>query len=131
MLTLTHQFGPGAYFALTFSAKPDERIRSMLKGAGFRWSPASATWWRAKVSGAADFLAALERAIDRAEGVRRPVGACWVCQSPDGFFRTRGAASPVWCDACAARIDAEEKAAIVADRFDMQVEDNMRDSCGL
>jgi hypothetical protein len=47
----------------------------------------------------------------------------------------------VWCDACATRIDAEEKAAAdaryrerkqqSADWFDMQVEDNMRDACGL
>jgi hypothetical protein len=141
MLTFTHQFGSGAYFALKFNEKPCERIRSILKGAGFRWSPASATWWRSKVSGAADFMAALQRAIDGAEGIRRPVGACWVCQSPDGFFRNRGAAAPVWCDACAARIDAEEKAAAdaryrerkqqSADWFDRQVEDNMRDACGL
>jgi len=61
------------------------------------------------------------------------------CQSPDGFFRNRGAAPPVWCDACAARIAAEEKAAAdardrerkAADWFDMQVEDSMRDACGL
>jgi hypothetical protein len=145
MLTFTRQFGPGAYFALKFNEKPCERIRSILKGAGFRWSPASATWWRSRVTGGADFLAALQRAIDGAEGIRRPNGACWVCQSPEAFFRNRGAAAPVWCDACAARINAEEKAAEAAadaryrerkrqesgDRFDMQVEDNMRDACGL
>jgi hypothetical protein len=145
MLTFKHQIGPGAYFALRFSAKPDERIRSMLKANGFRWSPASASWWRGRVTGAAHFLAALAKAIDSAEGIRRPVGACWVCQSPEGFFRNRGAAAPVWCDACATRIDAEEKTAEAAadardrerkrqestDWFDVQVEDSMRDACGL
>lgn len=71
----------------------------MLNGAGLRWSPASATWWRAKVTG--------------------------------------GAASPLWCDACAARIDAEEKAVEETrrtsrgDRFDMHLEDTMRNACGL
>jgi hypothetical protein len=130
MLTFTHQFGPGAYFALRFSAKPDERIRAILKGAGFRWSPSSATWWRSRVTGGADFLAALSRAIDDAHGIRRPVGPCWACQSPDGFFRNRGAASPVWCDACVARFDAEEKST-AGDSFDLRVEDAMREACGL
>ena len=63
---------------------------------GFRWSPAGGFWWRARVSGAADFLAALHRKI----GPRRPDGACWGCQSPDGYFRPQGAAAPVYCDAC-------------------------------
>ena len=145
MLTFTHQIGPGAYFALTFSAKPCERVRGFLKSYGMRWAPASGTWWRGKATGSADIIAALRTVIDQTEGIRRPVGACWVCQSPDGFFRNRGAAAPVWCDACAARIDAEEKAAEAAadaryrerkrqesgDWFDMQVEDSMRDACGL
>ena len=88
MLTFTHQFGPGAYFALKFSAKPCERIRSILKGAGFRWSPASATWWRAKVTGGADFLAALQRAIDGTEGIRRPVARVGSASPPRGSFAT-------------------------------------------
>ena len=77
--------------------------------------------------------------IDRVEEVSelaRP-RPCWVCKSPDGFFYNRGAASPVWCDPCAARINAKEKAAadaryrVRANRFDMDVEDSMRDACGL
>jgi hypothetical protein len=145
MLTFTHQIGPGSYFALTFSEKPCERIRWILKASGFRWSPAAGTWWRSKTSGAADYIADLRATIDRAEGIRRPVGACWVCQSPDGFFRNRGAAAPVWCDACAARVEAEEKTEEAAadarycehkrqeagDWFDMAVEDSMRDAGGL
>src|SRR5207244_3249486 len=112
------------------------------KRAGFRWSPRSGQWWRTRVSGAADFLCALRRTIDGVEVVSELARSrpCWVCKSPDGFFRNRGAAAPVWCDACAARIDAEEKAAEAAaiaryrersDRFDMDVEDRMRDACGL
>ncbi|HZZ80431.1 MAG TPA: hypothetical protein VFE62_18150 [Gemmataceae bacterium] len=54
----------GSHVSITFSAKPDERIRSMLKANGFRWSPANSFWWRPRVSGAADFLAALERALN-------------------------------------------------------------------
>lgn len=144
MLTFTHQIGPGAYFALTFNEKPCERVRTMLKSYGMRWAPSSGTWWRGKATGSADILAALRTVIDQTQGIRRPVGACWVCQSPEGFFRSRGAAAPVWCDDCAARIEAEEKAAEAAadaryrerkqqepDWFDMAVEDSMRDACGL
>lgn len=31
---------------------------------------------------------------------RRPVAPCWICHAPEGYFRARGAATPVWCDAC-------------------------------
>src|SRR5206468_7019825 len=124
------------YFALRFSVKPSEHVRGILKSAGFRWSPCSGQRWRSRVSGAADFLSALRRAIDGVEEVSelaRP-RPCWVCKSPDGFFRNRGAAAPVWCDACAARIDAGEKAAAIAryrersDHFDMAVEDTIPDA---
>jgi hypothetical protein len=124
MLTFRHQFGPGAYFALQFSAKPDERIRAILKGAGFRWSPSSATWWRNRVTGGADFLAALQRAIDGAHGIRRPDGACWRCQSPDGFFRPYGAATPIYCDDC-------HRANSTPDRTDTDYEDRCARVCGL
>jgi len=74
----------------------------------------------------------------QAAGPRKPDGPCWICQNPEGFFRNLGAATPVWCDAC----DKTERAKTVSianvrfqrsepDRFDMQVEDNMRDACGL
>lgn len=31
---------------------------------------------------------------------RKPDAPCWICKAPEGFFRARGAATPVWCDAC-------------------------------
>ena len=62
-----------------------------------------------------------DRAVtpDLSLGRRRGIGAAErVCsgggESPEGFFRNRGAAAPVWCDACTARIEAEEKAAEAA-----------------
>jgi hypothetical protein len=97
-LTFRHAI-EARYFAITFSEKPPEDVRAMLKANGFRWSPAG-MWWRSKAEGAADFLAALDRKI----GPRRPDGNCWRCQSPEGYFRPRGAATPVWCDACAAAV---------------------------
>jgi hypothetical protein len=121
VLTFTHSIGPGV--RIRFSDKPDARIRGMLKANGFRWSPAGGVWWRAKVSGAADFLAALDRALNP----RRPVGACWRCQSPEGFFRPQGAATPVYCDACFAALNAPP----APDRFDLEYEDRCRQACGL
>jgi hypothetical protein len=109
-----------------FSAKPDERIRGMLKAAGFRWSPAVRLWWRRRVAGAADFLAALDRALNPG----RPDGACWRCHSPDGFFRPFGAATPVYCDACYA-IERDARNGTRADPVDLAYEDSCRDACGL
>jgi hypothetical protein len=93
-LTFSYSIGPDV--RIRFSDKPDERMRSMLKAHGFRWSLASGLWWRNRVSGAADFLAALDKVLSP----KRPDGACWRCQSPDGYFRPYGAATPVYCDSC-------------------------------
>src|SRR5262245_24309065 len=84
VLTFTHSIGPDV--RLRFAEKPDARVRGVLKANGFRWAPGEGIWWRRRVSGAADFIAALERAI----GPRKPDGACWGCQSPQGFFRREG-----------------------------------------
>lgn len=97
-LTFTHDFRGGVF--LKFSAKPGESIRATLKAAGFRWSSESGTWWRNRVSGAAEFVDYLQKQIDREAGIRRPDGACWRCKSANGFFRNRGAAAPVLCDTC-------------------------------
>src|SRR5260370_31868116 len=85
---------------LRFSEKPDERIRAMLKANGFRWAPSAGVWWRRRIEGTADFLDALRKALF--VGPPRPDGPCWRCKAPAGFFRPRGAATPVYCDACAA-----------------------------
>jgi hypothetical protein len=106
-----------------FTAKPAEHIRAMLKAHGFRWSPVDGFWWRRRVQGAADFLAALDRALNPG----RPDGACWRCQSPEGFFRPHGAATPVYCDKCHAELTAPKG----PDRVDMAYEDACRDACGL
>ncbi len=121
MLTFTHSIGLGV--RIRFSAKPDTRIRDLLKANGFRWSPAAGEWWRVRVAGAADFLAALDRAINP----RRPDGPCWRCQAPEGYFRPQGAATPVYCDACHAALTAGPG----PDRFDLDHEDRCRAACGL
>jgi len=115
-----------------FSAKPDERIRGMLKAAGFRWSPAGGLWWRRRVAGAADFLAALDRALNPG----RPDGACWDCGNPQGLFRPFGAATPVYCDEChKAHVEARKGTPTRAHDdpmgVDMLYEDGRRDACGL
>jgi hypothetical protein len=120
MLTFSHVISSGRV-SVKFSAKPDERIRAILKANGFRWSPVDGIWWRRRVEGSADFLAALDRAI----GPRRPDGACWRCQSPEGYFRPQGAATPVHCDACHRALTAQP------DRSDLAYEDRCRDACGL
>lgn len=84
---------------ITFTDKPNQNIRAMLKFKGFRWSPRDKYWYR--VCGTSwDFLETLEREIDKINGVRRPDGACWDCKDENGFFRAYGAATPVLCDAC-------------------------------
>jgi hypothetical protein len=113
VLTFKHSIQP-RFVSVTFSAKPDERIRDMLKAHGFRWSPAG-HWWRSRVEGAADFLAALDRALNPG----RPDGACWRCSSPQGFFRPQGAATPVYCDACYAALTLAGR----PDRSDLDYED--------
>jgi hypothetical protein len=121
VLTFTHSIGPDT--RIRFSAKPEERIRSMLKANGFRWSPMAGEWWRRGCKGAADYLAALDRAI----GPRKPDGACWRCQSPEGYFRRHGAATPVHCDACHKALSKPAE----VDRFDLAYEDRCREACGL
>lgn len=94
VLKFKHTIGPDT--RLTFNEKPPDAIRSLLNGAGFRWSPQGGFWWCRGVRGAADFIGALERKI----GPRKPDGACWTCRAPEGFFRNYGAATPVYCDRC-------------------------------
>jgi hypothetical protein len=121
MLTFTHSIGPDV--RIRFSAKPDERIRGMLKANGFRWSPAAGEWRRSRIAGAADFLAALDRALNP----RRTDGPCWRCQAPEGFFRPQGAATPVYCDACHKALSAPP----APDYLDLAYEDRCREACGL
>jgi hypothetical protein len=106
--------------SVTFSEKPPEKIRAMLKAHGFRWSPVGGFWWRSRVKGVADFLAALDRACNPG----KPDGACWKCQSPQGFFRRQGAATPVYCDACYAVLNTP-------DRTNLDYEDACARACGL
>ncbi len=96
MITFRYQIGGGAV-TVSFTDKPDERVRSILKSNGFRWNPALGQWWRTKVTGAADVIGAIDRALNP----DRPDGPCWRCGQP-GRFRRHGAATPVYCDACAA-----------------------------
>jgi hypothetical protein len=120
MLTCTHQI-EARWFSITFSAKPPDDVRAMLKAAGFRWSPAG-HWFRTRSAGAADFLAALDRKLNPG----RPDGACWSCGAP-GRFRPQGAATPVYCDACHAKHQAQPDPMGV----DLAYEDACRDACGL
>jgi hypothetical protein len=62
------------------------------------------SWWKRGAQGATDVVAALERLMMP----RRPDGACWRCHSPNGYFRNRGTATPVWCDRCHVEITAAE-----------------------
>lgn len=117
-MKFSHSIGPD--LRITFSEKPPEPIRALLKGAGFRWSPGAGCWWRRGVRGAADFLAALDRRLNPG----KPDGACWSCQAPEGFFRANGPATPVYCDACWKRMKQP-------DAFDLAYEDSCRDACGL
>jgi hypothetical protein len=142
VLTFTYSIGPDV--RIRFSAKPDDRIRSMLKYNGFRWSPGAGLWWRRRISGAADFLSALDLALN---GPRK--AKCWMCGSPDGHFRSEGAATPVRCDECQAKFIAQREAVTGThenlrlpsgkstfvhshpDRSDLDYEDRCRDACGL
>ena len=121
MLSFTHSIGPDV--RITFSEKPGPDVRAMLKANGFRWAPAGGFWWRARVAGAAEVLAALDRKI----GPRRRAGACWSCGAAEGYFRPQGAAAPVYCDSCQGR--SQER----PDPFgvDRAYEDSCRDACGL
>ncbi len=48
--------------AVRFFAKPSDRVRGIMKAAGFRWSSAAGEWSRRGNAGTADFLAALDKA---------------------------------------------------------------------
>jgi hypothetical protein len=122
VLTFKSAIGPDGV-RVTFSEKPPDAIRSILKANGFRWSHVGGFWWRRAVKGAADFLAALDRAV----GPRRPDGACWSCGAPEGYFRPYGAATPVYCDACHAK--RQEQPDLMG--VDRAYEDACRDACGL
>jgi hypothetical protein len=110
---------------IRFTEKPSLEIRSLLKGAGFRWSPSEGFWWRRGVKGGADFCAALDRRLNPG-----PVGQCWECKSPRGYFRTQGAATPVLCDECHARHQAAARADYVPD-VDTMCEDDCARRVGL
>lgn len=118
---------------IAFSAKPNEAIRRALKANGFRWQPAAAHWFRGRVSGAADFLTALEKLIEPG----KPDGDCWTCKDPNGFFRPYGASTPVYCDTCYAndRQHRDEQYNQGRDPRDPcgdeAYEDRCRDACGL
>ncbi len=63
--------------------------------------------------------------------------ACWICGDAEGKFRQRGAATPVWCDACNAK-EAQKEAdyrkpreRFVPDAFDLAYEDRCAEACGL
>lgn len=123
----------GNGITIRFPGKPSEEIRAMLKANGFRWQPRAQEWFRGRVSGAADFLTALDRRMNP----DRPDGACWCCGDARGFFRPEGPATPVYCDDCnKARLEQMANARrgrcdddpIGVDRL---WEDSCRDRCGL
>jgi hypothetical protein len=70
------------------------------------------------------------------------VGACWECKAPEGKFRCYGAATPVYCDACEARIrpttldwklrhpEARKSVRYVPDATDIAYEDACASACG-
>ena len=105
-MKFTHCIG-GGQVTLKFDGKPPANVLSALKASGFRWSPRSQEWWRQRIAGAADLIGAIDKMLNPG----RPDGACWTCKDPSGRFRYRGAATPVWCDACNAKVLAAEAAA--------------------
>lgn len=64
------------------------------------------------------------------------VAPCWECKAPEGKFRSYGAATPVYCDACEARIRADRP---IGDNSshedrecgDLAYEDRCAAACGL
>jgi hypothetical protein len=123
-------------FRLKFTDKPSAAIRSTLKAHGFRWSPSMGQWWRTAVTGAADFIAGLQKQIDDEAGIRRVDAPCWDCKAAEGYFRRYGARTPVYCDACHAKhweaeygyLESPRAAAIDVDRM---YEDDCARRCGL
>ena len=82
---------------IRFNRKPGAAVRGCMKSAGMRWNPQGGYWYGKRLPEPRPF----EKAVDSENGVRRPDGPCWICKNPNGFFRARGAATPVWCDECA------------------------------
>jgi hypothetical protein len=93
MTTMQFQIQGGV--SIEFSDKPADNVRAALKRMGFRWSPAARQWWRRRVTGAADDLAAIQRLLSP-ESRKYP---CWRCKQP-GELRNYGAAAPVLCEVC-------------------------------
>ena len=114
------------YSEFKFESKPPEPIRSILKSYGYRWSPRSSVWWAQRASGFADCCAALDAYIRILKGT--PDGQCWKCQSPQGFFRHYGAATPVYCNDCHANHNQPVSPFIDVDRL---YEDACAQQCGL
>lgn len=114
------------YSEFKFAEKPPEAIRNILKGYGYRWSPAGQVWYAHRATGYANCCAALDAYIRIQSGA--PDGQCWECQSPQGFFRNYGAATPVYCDACHAKHNKPTSPFIDVDRL---YEDSCAEQCGL
>jgi hypothetical protein len=93
----TCQFGPTGV-CVQFPQRPPPEAIQALKLRGFRWNPAGHYWWKRH---AADTPAVLDALRAIFAPVPTPRGPCWICGAP-GTFRNRGAATPVYCDACAA-----------------------------
>ncbi len=87
--------------SITFSEKPPESIRSMLKYNRYRWN--GGEWYPGHGASSEFIESALGKAIDKINGIRRPDGKCWNCENKNGFFRNHGAATPVLCDNCAGK----------------------------
>ena len=142
---------------ITFPDKPSEAIRSLLKGAGFRWSPSAGCWWRRGF--VAPWTSSPRWNARSARASRTALAGC--ARAAEGFFRNEGAATPVRCNQCQAvavyweslptaereRLrklsqTSELGAAQLAyscrpdaspqpDRFDLDYEERCRETCGL
>lgn len=66
---------------------------------------------------------------------RQPDAPCWECGSPEGYFRNRGAAAPVWCDKCNEKANPPKRQdnSSCEDSIcgDLAYEDRCREACGL
>ena len=115
MVTMSHKiYRPGGV-EIFFSAKPPAAVLAILKANGYRWTrEGGGYWWKHRAGDAADLIAALQVALDRAQGVVNYY-KCWGCGSDKGIMRSRGAAAPVWCDECNAKDEAARKDSAQAD----------------
>ena len=96
MSATTFHYTIGSSVEFRFTTKPPADVLATLKSYGFRWSPGAKCWWRRRVTGAADIVAAIDAMLTP----KRPDGPCWKCNAPEGYLRSRGAAAPVLCDEC-------------------------------